>query len=253
MEGTVQIDPGRLLEIDLEVTLSVDAAAAKHLVFTLNPGMTVDTVEIGNQSVSHTFDDGLLQIRTPTPLELDSQHTMRVVAHGIPNPRFAYFDSAVNFLTDAHVQARSVRLFGKDGSVFESNFVALMPGAYWYPVPGPVRGDFHATQSQGDFFLVDLSVHISSKNLQLVATGASSKMDDGYKVVSSGPVPELALFAADYKKASIEVGDMVFSMYLHKRHTKNLNLLDGLGDELKSQIQIWLEPFTKYGPEVSAR
>lgn len=247
MEGTVQIDPGRRLKIDLEITLSVDAAAAKHLVFTLNPGMTIDTVEIDKQSVSHTFDDGLLQIRTPTPLELDSQHTMRVVAHGIPNPRFAYFDSAVDFLTDAHVPGKSVRLFGKDGSVFEPNFVALMPGAYWYPVPGTVRGDFHATQNPSDFFVVDLFVHISSKKLQLVATGASSKTDDGYRISSSGPVHELALFAADYKKASIEVGDMVFSMYLHKRHTKNLNLLDGLGEELKSQIQAWLEPFTEYG------
>ena len=247
MEGTVQIDPGRRLDIDLEVSLSVDAAAAKHLVFTLNPGMTVSDVEIDGQSVSHTFNDGLLQISVPTALELDSQHTLRVVAHGIPNPRFAYFDSAIDFLTDPQVPTRAARLFGKDGSVFESNFVALMPGVYWYPVPGPVRGDFHATQNQSDFFLVDLSVNISSNKLQLVATGASTRSDDLYRVVSPDPVPEVAVFAADYKKASIEVGDMVFSMYLHKRHTRNLNLLDGLDEELKSQAQFWLEPFTDYG------
>lgn len=247
MEGIVQIDPGRRLGIDLEISFSVGDAAATHQVFTLNPGMTISGVEIDGQSVSHTFNDGLLQIRTPTALDSDSQHTLRVLAYGIPNPRFAYFNSAVDFVTDAHEPTRSVRLFGKDGSVFESNFVALMPGVYWYPVPGPVRGDFHATQSQSDFFLVDLSVNISSNKLQLVATGASTRSDDLYRVVSPDPVPEVALFAADYKKASVEVGDMVFSMYLHKRHTKNLNLLDGMGEELKAQIQDWLEPFTKYG------
>ena len=247
IQGTVQIDPGRRLEIDLEVAMSVDAAAAQHLVFTLNPGMTVSDVEIGGQSMRYTFEDGLLQIKTPASLELDSQHILRVVAHGIPNPRFAYFDSAVDFLTDPHVPTRSARLFGKDGAVFESNFVALMPGVFWYPVPGPVRGDFHASQDQSDFFLVDLTVHVASNRLQLVATGSNRRSDDVYRVLSSGPVPEVALFAADYKKASIEVGDMVFSMYLHKRHTKNLNLLDGLDEELKSQAQIWLEPFTDYG------
>lgn len=247
MEGSVQIDPGKRLEIDLEISMFVDSDAAAHLVFTLNPGMTISNVEIDGQSVSHTFDDGLLQIRTTTALELDSLHTLRVVAHGIPNPGFAYFDSAVDYLTDPDVPTRTVRLLGKDGTVFAPNFIALMPGAYWYPVPGPVRGDFHASQDQRDFFSVELSVQVSSKNLQLVATSANTKSDDVYRVVSSGPVPEIALFAADYEKASIEVEGMLFSMYVHKRHTKNLNLLEGFDETLKSEIEAWLKPFMDQG------
>ena len=245
--GRVQVDPGRRLEIDLELTLSVDEAAATQLVFTLNPGMTINNVQIDGHSMNHTFDNGLLQITVPNRLELDSLHTLRVVAHGIPDPRFAYFDSAVDYLTNPDVPTRSVRLFGKDGSIFESNFVALMPGAFWYPVAGPVQGHYPETQSQSDFFLLDLSVEVASKHLQLVATGASTLSDGVYRVVSSGPVPEIGLFAADYKKASIEVGDMMFSMYLHKRHTKNLGLLEGMVETLKSEAEAWLEPFADHG------
>lgn len=245
--GSVQVDPGRRLEIDLELTLSVDEAAATQLVFTLNPGMTISNVQIDGHSMNHTFDNGLLQITVPNRLELDSLHTLRVVAHGIPDPRFAYFDSAVDYLTNPDVPTRSVRLFGKDGSIFESNFVALMPGAFWYPVAGPVQGHYPGTQSQSDFFLVDLSVEVASKHLQLVATGASTLSDGVYRVVSSDPVPEIGLFAADYKKATIEVGDMLFSMYLHKRHTKNLELLEGMVETLESEAEAWLQPFADHG------
>ncbi len=253
ISGTVQIDPGKRLDIDLNLTLHVEADLSEQLVFTFNPGMTIDSIEFDGSPKSFTFQNGLLQLEVQDAPTLDSRHVMRVVAHGKPNPRFAYFDSALNYMTDPDVPIRSVRILGKDGSVFRSNFVALMPNVYWYPVPGLVRGDFGAAEQGTDYFNVSLSVELSKKSLRLVATGTTVQDVNGgsnYRVTSEMPISEIGLFAADYESTSLDVEGVTFFMHLHKRHAKNMDLTAGFEEAFASEAANRLQQLKEHGLSV---
>lgn len=249
ISGTVQINPGKRLDIDLSLTLNVDDHPLDLLAFTFNPDMAIDKLELDGQTMNYSFRDGLIEIAVQNTQDLGSQHVLRVVAHGIPDPRFAYFDSAVDYMTDSSVPIRSVRILGRDGSVFRSNFVVLMPDVYWYPVPGPVRGDFVSTQRGRDFFNVDLSVRLSNESLRLIGTGITNQIDDNasvYRMNSEVPVPEIGLFAADYKSASVDIDGVTFSMHLHRRHAKNLNLVKGIEETFITEAKEWLQPYSDH-------
>ena len=250
ISGNLHVAPGERLDIDLELSFAVNATSNERLVFTFNPAMSINSIEIDGVSATYTFEDGLLEIASTIGSNQNSTHSLRVVASGRPDPRFGYFDSAVDYFTDPKVPVRSVRMLGKDGCIFESNFVALMPGVYWYPTPGPVRGDFHSNSRGKDYFDMDLSVQIQSDRLKLVGTGTNTELDDQvqpYRMTSDVPVPEIALFAADYESASLETNGMTFSMHLHKRHARNLTLTEGIHETLVSKAQDWLQPFSDHG------
>ncbi|MCY4143096.1 MAG: hypothetical protein OXG08_05320 [Gammaproteobacteria bacterium] len=250
ISGTVQIYPGKRLDIDLSLSLKIDSDPAEQLIFTFNPGMTISNLEFNGSPASFSFQDGLLKLDIQDALTPDSAHALRIVAHGRPNPRFAHFDSALNYMTNPAVPIRSVRILGKDSSVFRSNFVALMPGVHWYPMPRPALEDFASSDRGTDYFNVDLSVGLSKESLRLVGTGTAI-LEEGsestYRVTSKVPVPEIGLFAAEYESASVDVDGVAFSMHLHKRHAKNMNLTAGIEEAFATEISNRLQRLTEHG------
>lgn len=250
VSGSVRVVPGKRLDVDLDLSFEIDGISEEKLVFTFNPAMSLNLVELDGVSISYTFENGLLEIPSTNLLDQRALYKLRVVASGIPNPRFAYFDGAVDYLTDPGVPVRSVRMLGKDGAIFEPGFVALMPGVYWYPVPGPVGGQGFSQLRRQDFFNVDLSVELPNNQLKLISTGITTEIGEegtSYRVTSGVPVPEIGLFAAQYKSASLDANDFTFSMYLHNRHDENFSLTEGIHETLTNKVQDWLHPFTDHG------
>ena len=212
--------------------------------------MRIDEIQLNGSPPNFTFQNGLLVMTAPTPLEPDKTHNLQIVAHGVPDERFAYFDSALDYLRLPGVSNQTISLLGAKGSVYSAKYVALMPGVYWYPVPGPVRGDYLFAQKGLDYFDLDLSVELVSKDWQLVGTDAIAEASEGtnlYRVSPATPIHEIGLFASEFESASIEIEGITFNMYLHKRHASNLHLLDEFSDAMKTVVESHLQPFSEYG------
>ena len=243
MKGEISIDPGKHLTIDLNFTLSLDATQLERMVFTLNPGMNVRELSVDGVQATYSHRNGLLEVQFPPSMASSSTHTLNVVARGVPNPRFAYLDSAVDYLSDSSTSRQAIMLLGIDGSVFDTEYVALMPGSFWYPVPGPARSDYLYTQTGMDYFDVDLSVALNAKDWMLVGTGTSIQSTDNsqsFHLTSSNPVHEVGLFASNFASDSLQVGETTFTMNLHKRHPHNIRLLQEMKASLQSNIEEWL-------------
>lgn len=250
LKGEIYIDPGRHLTIDIDMTLGVDPTQHEHLVFTLNPGLKVQELKVDGVLATYSHLDGLLEVQFPSSKSSLSVLTLSVVARGVPSPRFAYLDSAVDYLNDSSTPRQAIMLLGKDGSVFDSQYVALMPGSYWYPVPGPARADYLYTQTGLDYFDVDLSIELNAKDWGLVGTGTtvkSTESSQSFQLTSSNPIHEVGLFASNFASASLQVNKTTFAINLHKRHSHNIRLLQEMKASLRSNTKEWLQLSNELG------
>ena len=248
--GEVHINPGKNLSLDLKYDMEISELSTNNLVFSLNPSMRIENLELDGDSADYTFENGLLQIALSDAQSIEREHTLRVQAEGVPNPRFAYFDSVVDYLTSDEVPTVAASLLGTDGSVFARDFVALMPGNHWYPTPGPVNSDFESNQRGRDYFEVDLMVSVTRNEWTLVALGskvAEEGINREYKVAPKNPVHEVGLFASNFVSGSLNMGEFTFDMHLHKRHERNLQLFLEKDSEFVAEVKKRIEWYTDKG------
>ncbi len=250
ISGTVKLDARSKLEIDMKLEFSADLLDSEPLVFAFNPAMNIQTLELNGSDANHTFQNGLLHLRNPNLLESNSDQTLRIVARGRPNPRFAYFDSAVNYKADPDVPIQTASLFGSVNSLYTPRYIALMPAICWYPIPGAINGQFMQQQHGSDYFDVDLTVKLSPSNLVLVGSGtttAQGEEESTYHVKSHAPMREIGLFASSFFHMETEFDGMTIAMYFHMSHAKHLVWIDDFEQSFRSEVQEWLRRYLDLG------
>ena len=251
ISGRIHIDPNKALDIDFVIKLSRRSEEnTGPLVFTFNPGLNIRKVAIDGLQADHSFDHGLLEVQYDQGIRSGVPFELTISARGLPNPNFAYLDSAVDYLTDRNVPVRLAQLLGKEGAIFEPPYVALMPGSYWYPIPGPMRTSTVHDERGRDFFDVDLEVLLEPKNWSLVASALTSqKLDNpkAFAIHTSTSIPELGLFASRFEQAKIEVGGIEFSMFLHKKHNDNLRPIAEWNDTIRAEAEAMIAKYQEHG------
>lgn len=249
IHGSVKIDPGQILVLDLNYVFRVTRDHnIPQLTFTLNPGLNISQVTLNGKVVDHEFMNGLLTVPTGVPLRRDEQQDLAIQAQGVPDPQFAYLDSPTDYFNDPTIPRRAAQLFGKDGSIFTTEYVALMPGMYWYPVPG--SQSLERSFSSGiDFFHTNINISVSNPNWLLVGTDIERVEGDeaSYKLNPTIPLSEIAVFGTKFVKHSITIADIKFNLYLHEKHLKNIGKFN-IGDEkVREAIEDIFVPFKDAG------
>lgn len=207
--GQVQIDPGRALSLDVSLTVGLPDEAPPALWLRFNPGMATSAVLIDDEPVAFEHRDGLL--RTDLPAGAEDEATVTVRATGVPDPEFAYVDSAVDYRRIAG--ANPLRNLGTEASVFERGYVALMPGVHWLP------GALATETSTRDFPTVDLVVQVPTDWL-VAGPGRRESLGAGrYRFAPEAPVPQIALLAADFEPFATTIDGIELELLLSRRHT----------------------------------
>ena len=249
IEGSVDIDPGRLLSFDLSYVFRIKHEHnIPYLTFTLNSGFEIDRVTLNGEEADHSFSHGLLIVPTGVPLQRDDEHKLTVAAQGFPDPLFAYLDSPIHYFTDRTLPHRAGQLFGKDGSIFSSSYVALMPGMYWYPVPN--SQNLARSSSLGiDFFETDIKLSVAASNWLLVGTDIKQSVDEKRKFELRPEIPlsEIAVFGTNFVKHSLTIADIQFNLYLHESHQKNIGKFNFDDERVREEIEEIVIPFQEAG------
>lgn len=252
--GRVGLNNKTHLDIDLTLEFEVEPGESETLVFAFNPGLDIQELNLNGSPVAYANKNGLLEVDSQTPLTEDTVHSLKIVARGRPDPRFAYIDSAVEYLIDPSVPIQSTSLFGRDGSVYNSRYIALMPGSCWYPVPGPVKEDYEAVQEGSDYFEVDLKVELNPSSWSLVGTGVTTRQEkerSTYHVKSLEPVAEVGLFASLFGRMTAEIEGVNIALYLHRSHVTDASWLQELERTFRAQATDWLNRLRSHGLELS--
>lgn len=230
LRGIADLHPGR--KININVTLTVQTPTMNttdSVIFSLNPGYKIEQLSIDGEKISdYSFNAGILKI--PTDRLPDVSHDIRVQATGKPDDRFAYLDQARDF---RRFPKRSARQLGLKNSIFHRDYVALMPGAVWYPISGSAVDRDVPELQRRDLFTTDLEVSLP-RNWQIATVGKrevkESQKRDTYKFASKAPVPEIALLASDFDRRTTTIEGVEFEVLFSKKHLQNLDTLSPFTD-----------------------
>lgn len=231
LAGAIAIAPGEGLAIDIELALmAAGDASTSQIVFSFNPGMRISALRMeGMAGFEH--EQGLLRVRLNDPLPPGASRTLALRAEGVPDARFAYLDGAVDPF-QASARNRIWQL-GREASLFEEPYVALMPGVYWLPMPG---ANIDGEDAPHDFFAVDLKVTVPPGWL-VAGPGLRRPAADGFVFRPAAPVREVALFAAPFAQRELAVDGVRVEVLAASDHMDNLARLVGDGEELARQVR----------------
>jgi len=252
LSGEVRIDPGRRLELRLELTILAREGALQSALFSLNPALEIEGIEgASGQALNYEFDQGLLEVTLPVALRAGEQTTLGFAISGTPGAEFAYLDSAVEILRVRPVEAQ-IGLLGYDPLIFDRRFVALMPGVRWLPATGAEIGRADANVRPADFFSVDLTVDLPEDWLvggpgrRREAAGAEHGRVR-FRFAPTAPVPEVALVAAAYESYQTEVGGVLLEALIHPSHLRNVELFETSAGEIREWLTERLDDAAELG------
>ena len=231
--GHVRIDPGNNLDLDISmrlVTPREDSSA--RFILSFNPGMHVNHLTINGNPVLHRHDLGVLWIEPREPRPSGEIFDLTLNASGIPDPRFAYLDSAVIPALETWADSR-LALLGTEASIFEDGYVALMPGSRWLPIPGP---NLEPSPQGRSSYTVDLEVEAPT-GWRLAGPGKQVTDDGSVRFRPTEPVQEVALFAAPFDSFVARIENVDLELLISPKHTSNVRLFaanrEGIGTGLQ--------------------
>ena len=226
VSGEVGIEPGRnlTLDLDLEIAAPPETPLAQ-LHFSLNPDLTVNSVEVAGAAANAIHVDGLLTVDLPEPVDPGAELSLSLRASGIPDNGFAYLDSAVDWRRLP--ASNRLSLLGTDAVVFERSYVALMSGLAWLPTTGP-----NLTSRAADVFTADLTVRVPEGWL-VAGPGRREAVAPGiFRFKPTATVPEVGLFASRFERRAVEVAGVLLEILVVPEHAGQL---DGLVEVMEDE------------------
>ena len=218
LSADVAIQPAKALRVDATLDLAVPTAPLAELVFSLNPGMRVEVLELDGHTQPHRHENGLLRIPAGEALA-GTEVTLRVAASGLPDARFAYLDAIVNPLA-VGVADGHFRILGTETMVFSDDYAVLLPGLKWLPTPGP-----NLDQVTPDFHHLDMQLTVPA-GWRAVASGdrdedSPSGGGQTLRFRSASAVPMVGVVAGRFDRYAAEVGGVEMELLLHPGHRRN--------------------------------
>ena len=241
ISGTVRIDPGRGVDLDLEIRVQAPRdTQLETLLFTLNPGFTVEQVETSGATATWTHADGLLDVTPSSALTAGAEMIVNLVVSGEPDVQFGYLDSEINVLAGSLIDGNLV-LLGIESGVFNSGYVALMPGLRWLPHPGSDVPAGDPRTHPADFFEVELEVEVPAD--WLVAGPGRRELLEGdgdrahFRFRPGAPVPYVGLLASRFERRAVEVAGVELEVLVHPTHDRNIRFFADAADEIVARAE----------------
>ena len=229
VQAELRLDPGKSLQLDAALHVRPRADSAQ-MVFSLNPGLTIEELHLDGVPATYTFEHGLLTVARPRSMSEADQHVLAIRAIGLPDADFAYLDSAVDWRRQS--SRNGILWLGTQSGIFERGYVALMPGLHWLPSPGA-----NLERNAGrDPFMVDLEVRVPPAWLA-AAPGRRETLTPGtFRFRPMAPVAQVPVFAAPFARRAATVAGIEVELLLHPGHGGNIDDLAPLADALKERL-----------------
>ena len=226
VSGEVRIEPGKTMALDLDLQVAAPPETTlAQLHFSLNPGLTVDSVEVAGAAVSATHVYGILTVELAQPVDPATELSLSLRASGIPDNRFAYLDSAVDWRRLP--ASNRLNLLGTDAAVFSRSYVALVPGVAWLPTTGP-----NLAGRATDVFALDLTVRVPDGWLVAGPGRREPAAGGAFRFKPTAAVPQVGLFASRFERRAVEVAGVLLEVLVVPEHAGQL---DGLVEVMEDE------------------
>jgi hypothetical protein len=211
-------------------------------IFTLNPGLVVESVQGENgEPLGHERDGSVVRVSPALPLPTDSETeiTMRY-AGSIDRDGFDLIRTAPRLSKTEEGPKR-----GELTAWLEPRSVYLPPRSRWYPAPGVDYG--HIEPPISSFFTADLRI-TTPAGMTTITQGRPTQ-DEGPSTGSSSgdrhtsmwtverAVPLLSLNAGIYEVLTTTVRDIDLALYFYPEHRRQVDFFTDASDKILEDVE----------------
>ena len=236
MEVRVEFSPESGLDVALDMRLRRAAAREPPaLLLSLNPGLQIEQVTLGGTAPSYDWQDGLLTIALPSELRQSASLELSMRYSGFPDPAFGYLDPFLDWRDET---SRGVlALLGREVSIFEPRFVALMPAARWLPSLG-ANLDMADLDGPKDFHSIDLAVRVPAA-WRVAGPGGRAVRDakGWFRFQPAVPVSDVALIAAPFAQRATSVAGVPVELLLGAEEAQKTNAIGKFASVARNELQ----------------
>ncbi len=227
---------GNTISVDASVQLAnVRNTPIESLIFSLNPGLAMEKVQVDGEQADFSREHHLLTIPLAETLVTGDSVSVQFSYSGSIDEAACYTD-----IPDSTLE----RIFmiwlyrsAKKYAWIEDDFVLLTPEALWYPRPGlPEGADFPI---QHRVMFSDYQLTVSTRpELTPVSQGKVDTLEnDKYRFTSDYPLPRISLAIGDYVRESTTVDSISYSLYRLKNHDYYLPYFEEITDTMSTLIR----------------
>ena len=215
-----------------------NSAPVEHYIFTLNPGLIIDSVSGENGPIKFSRDIHLLSIDPAVALAHGETDSIAIAYHGQIDEDACYPDILE---TDRESLSRLERAgmmnLGKRYSFIDPDYVLLTPGNLWYPSAGPLYSSDHPETHRRD--CIDFSLDVTTKPyLTAISQGLRNTPGQGrYSFAPETTIPSMTLAIGNYEHKSISVDSVEYSIWIKEGHDFFSEYFDEIGDTLSALIR----------------
>jgi hypothetical protein len=223
-----------------EIISSSDLVVKNHtgetldtIYFTLNPGLTVDTILINNKPAVFERDVQILSVSKGVSVAPDQEVKVWIKYHG------AIMQSAAHLEVDQkrYESSNDFIMFSltKKYAFLEDDYVLLTKDVLWYPDTEVGYNRKSAARERQSFIDFELNVK-APQGKTPISQGEVIRRGDIYKFKPEYPLPQLSLVIGGYVKKEITVDSVTYSVYHYPKNDYFAKQLNQLADTLSYLI-----------------
>jgi hypothetical protein len=201
--------------------------------FTLNPGLTVDTILVDDRPAEFDRDLQIISVNKGISIEPGREVNVRI------NYRGTIMQLAAHLEVDQerYESANNFNMFSltKKYAFLEDDYVLLTKDVLWYPDTEVGYNRKSAARERQSFVDFELNVK-APEGKTPISQGEAIVDGDVYKFKPEYPLPQLSLVIGDYVKKEITVDSVTYSVYHYPKNDYFVRQLNQLADTLSYLI-----------------
>lgn len=231
---------GDRMEVNSRLTIKNETEKTiPEMVFYLNPGLKVASVQIGNEYVSFRREQQVVVAeREVAP---GDSLVLSVTYGGKIDEEICYLDIPGEVVYDTWQTRFLTCRFGKRYAFLDKQFTLLTPEVLWYPVTEPRVNLASPYEGRKNFTRYMLNVMVSSGEKTIISQGRKEVHEGGTSFYNDMPLVGLSLCIGDYESRSVIIDSVACNLYVFRRNTSFFNAIDSCGNSSVEDEMEWVE------------
>lgn len=218
-------------EIDVVAELSIknnNPTSLDSIYFTLNPGLTVTEVKVGENPVSFEKEGQILAVKSN--IQMNEEVQVSVSYRGNINQEVAHLE--VDRKRYEEVDYSFIYAMEKEYAFLQPDYLLLTNDLLWYPDTQIGYSKKSPIKERSNFVDFKLDVEVGGQSLPVSQGNMEEVTDNTYEFRPEYPLPQLSLAIGKYEKKSITVDSVEYSIYHYPGHDYFTPYFEELGDTL---------------------
>ncbi|MBK6267321.1 hypothetical protein JKA74_19925 [Marivirga sp. S37H4] len=215
------------------VVRNINQQPLEKVYFTLNPGLIVDEVLVGNKPLEFKRNQHIISLEQGFTLAPNQEVKVLIKYHGSIKESAAHLEVDQKRFESA--REYFVHSMQKKYAFLQPDYVLLTKDVFWYPdieIGYSSKSPRKARQSFIDF---QLKVK-TAEGKMAISQGDPVIKGDTYEFNPEYPLPQISLAIGDYVKKEILVDSITYAVYHYPKNDYFLKELDQLQDTLSYLI-----------------